>query len=74
MRQILVDCCGQSEAALSYPTSGIKTKTFLQHFIVFKETKILVTVKPVILHHVLPSPRVDYRIIGITPATIVPLV
>ena len=43
MRQIIVSCCGQSEAA-PYPTPGIKTKTNFHNISVFfKETKILST-------------------------------
>ena len=40
MRQIIVNCCGQSEAAL-YPTPVIKTKTYSCNISVFlKETRI----------------------------------
>jgi hypothetical protein len=35
MRQIIVSCCGQSEAA-THPTLGIKTKTYAHNINVFK--------------------------------------
>jgi hypothetical protein len=43
MRQIIVSCCGQSEAA-PCPTPGVKIRAYLYNIsMLFKETKILIS-------------------------------